>query len=70
MSITEIRAYRRESSGTMTITSVLKIDDVVCDGQGCQMKKTDEVIKMFDWVDDACDVYNTDGGVEVLVPRA
>lgn len=57
-----ITAYRRDNDGTLT-----QVDVPVIDGEPHGLTRTDETVELQGWPDSHARVWETDGGVEVLV---
>lgn len=70
-----IRAYRRNTDGTLEIIEAclepgghVSDEPVVYAGM-YPLNRTDEIETLVGWPDGRCRVYETDGGVDVLVPE-
>jgi hypothetical protein len=65
-----IRAYLRETDGTLTIITVLRLDGAVCDRSGYPLTRTDERETLRGWPDEGpARVWRNSGGREILVPE-
>lgn len=63
-----MRAYRRNTDGTLTTIEITGTPAEPCDGLGYPLTDCGATVTLEGWPDDSARVYKTDGGVEVLVP--
>ena len=62
-----MRAYRRNSDGTIEIVDAIDHDGTP--GDSYPWERTEDLVELLGWPDSNCRVWLTGGGVEMLIPE-